>query len=137
MDLIREKLRARGYHRCHMGGDSESSSDQITTQTDARVSGGHGGAQVSGDKNTVMVVATDQGAVQQGTELARYAVQANSLNVANVLSSTQATFSGAMGALEKAYEKGRAGDQRVVSMVGLGIFGLAALALLPSLFKKG
>lgn len=125
---------------CCWLSDSESSSDQITNQTDKRISG-RDGAQVSGDGNTVLVQASDYGAVQAGTELARNALTMNTaiaaLSIDTVAADTQKTFSQALAGLGKAYETAKAGDQRIVSMVGLAVIGLAAIMVVPAIFKKG
>lgn len=49
---------------------------------------------------------------------------------------TKAVFSQAVDGLGKAYETAKAGDQRVVSMVGLAVVGLAAVFMLPMLVRK-
>ena len=120
--------------------DSESSSDQITEQTDRRISL-RDGAGVTGDNNTVLVQSSDFGAVQAGAEVARNALNLNSalavLAVDTVANNTQKTFSQALTGLGKAYETAKAGDQRIVSMVGLAVVGLAAVLMVPALFKKG
>lgn len=126
-----------------IGGDSSSSSDQTTYQIDKRVSG-RDGAQVSGDGNTVNVIASDYGAVMAGTELARSALFATALVTSDALSSNnkalttaQNVFGQAIDSVGKAYETAKAGDQRVVSMVGLAVIGLAAVMVVPALFRKG
>lgn len=107
---------------CWLGGSSSSSSDQITSQTDARVSGGHGGAQVSGDGNTVNVLATDQGAVMAGLEATRGALQ----TAERATDAMQGVFGQAVGAVEKAYAKGNAGDQRMAGFVALAAVAMVA-----------
>lgn len=49
---------------------------------------------------------------------------------------TRAVFSQAVDGLGKAYETAKAGDQRVVSMVGLAVVGLAAVFMVPMLLRK-
>jgi len=49
---------------------------------------------------------------------------------------TKAVFSQAVDGLGKAYETAKAGDQRVVSMVGLAVVGLAAVFMVPVLLRK-
>lgn len=158
MDLIREKLRARGYQRLPMGGESSSSSDQITNQQDRRVSG-RDGANVSGDNNTVLVQATDHDAVLAGAEatrnalsfadsssrtfaglalgalsasaeLERHSMDAMESTYAKALDGTKSMFGTAVSSVGEAFETAKAGDQRVVSMVGLTVVGLVAAVLL-------
>lgn len=126
---------------CYLfGGDSDSS--QTTNQFDKRVTG-RDGAQISGDGNTVSVALTDYGAVSAGFESARdstrtaAAVALASLSAGKgmfdaALSNTQKTFAGAIASVDKAYETGRAGDQRELSMVAMAAVAVVAAVALFS-----
>lgn len=142
---------------CYFGGESDSS--QTSQMVDRRVSGGHGGAQISGDDNTVTVNAIDAGAVYAGLEATRGALAFadNSAKTTAVLTlgafsamdeqqrrtldlvedvygkavaETRGTLGTAVGAIGQAFETAKAGDQRIVSMVAMAVVGLAAVALL-------
>ena len=165
MDLIRERMRARGHQRACFGGDSQSQANQSTSMTDARVTGGNGSLNISGDGNTVNTSSTDHGAVLAGADLSK-----NALNLAGAvtaiallsaeeqqrqtrqametatkqqnaiameaMSATGDAFGSALSQLDKAYETAKAGDQRVTSMVAMAVIGLAAITVLPALFGK-
>lgn len=149
--------------RFYFGGDSSSSSDQITTMTDARVTGGYGGAQISGSGNSVTVVSSDYGAIMGGVEAARGALAANTAATTAAIKSATDTstrfagaaqavfgqalaanqaitdkanssiaqaYEGALASVDRAYETSKAGDQRIVAMVGLAVVGLAAVVVI-------
>jgi hypothetical protein len=155
MNLLRERQRAYGAHRL-CGGDSDSS--QTTQQFDKRVTG-RDGAQVSGDGNTVNIMATDQGSVFAGAEAQRGAFElvkdSNRTTAAltmgvfgasaaladeslrrqsdvfgAALANTKGTFSTAIASIDKAYETAKAGDQREVSMVAMAVVGIVAAVTL-------
>jgi hypothetical protein len=143
---------------CYMGGESESSSDQTANQQDRRVSG-RDGANVSGDSNTVLVQATDHGAVLAGAEATRGAFafadsssrtfaalalgafgaaaesERHSMDAIEsvydkALAGSRSMFGTAVASVGTAFETAKAGDQRIVSIVGLAVVGLAGAALL-------
>lgn len=137
MNLLREKLRARGHHRA-CGGDSDASQTDATQ--DRKVSG-RDGAQVSGDGNTVYQVSTDHGAVLAGVEAARDSSRTGAaLALATItagkgifdsaLANTRDVFTAGLSSVDKAYETARAGDQREVSMVALAVVGIVGAVTL-------
>jgi len=109
MDLIREKLRAKGHHRAQLGGDSSSSSSQTTTNnysdnravsssdnhsTNTNMFSNNLGGSISVDRsfntgsfNTTNVSTTDAGAVSA-------AMTNNSTNTQAVLALAEKLFSG-------------------------------------------
>lgn len=110
MDLLREKLRARGHHRAQFGGDSSSASTQETnyTFTDNRAvtsvddhsthifSGNSGSGDIAVDRSfntgsfntySSSTTLTDHGAVQG-------AMQSNSQNTALLFSLADKLFTG-------------------------------------------
>lgn len=140
MNLLRERQRLTGAHRAC--GDSDSS--QTDAKQDRKVSG-RDGAQVSGDGNTVMVTATDHGAVMAGAEATRGALDlardtgrlsaALTLGVFDSATKAQGSaYQSALDAVGKAFETSKAGDQREVSMVAMAVVGVVAAV---SLFGKG
>lgn len=147
----------------YLGGKSSSSSDQLTNMTDARVTGGMGGAQISGSNNSVTVVSSDYGAIMGGVEATRGALAANTATTQAALKSVADTsnkfataaqsvfgqalaanqavteqaadgiataFDKALASVDKAYETSKAGDQRIVAMVGLAVVGLASVVVI-------
>jgi hypothetical protein len=140
MNLLREKQRCLRAHRLQgglFGGDSSSDSSQTTNQYDQRATAGQQGLAVSGSNNVVTNNTTDFGSVQAGTELARRAIAAAVLSAEDSAANTRAAFGGALDAVSKAYETSKAGDQRIVSMVGLAVVGIAAIVMVPAVFKRG
>lgn len=117
MDLLREKLRARGHHRAQFGGDSSSSSSQQTSYsyTDNRsvssvdnhstniMSGNSGSGNNSIDRSfntdsfntyNVSTTVTDHGAVAAGAAVAANAMQNNSTNTELLFKLADKLFAG-------------------------------------------
>jgi hypothetical protein len=71
VNILREKLRARGHHCAQFGGGSSSSSAQNTTQSDNRVTVGNGG--INAKDSTVQVL--DGGAISNAFSFANNSYQ--------------------------------------------------------------
>lgn len=136
MDLLREKLRARGHH-CPQISSSKSSSSTTSNQYDQRATAGAAGLAVSGSNNMVTNQVTDLGAVQAGAEMARRAIALSVVSADQSAANTRAVFSEALSSVDKAYETSKAGDQREVSMVAMAAVVMVAAVAVPALFKKG
>ena len=141
MNLLREKQRACGAHRLQGGlfggGDSNSEANQTSNQYDQRATATGSGAAVSGSNNVVTNTSTDMGAVTAGIDLARRALAVGVLSAEESAAQTRQVFNSALTEVGKAYETAKAGDQRIVSMVGLAVFGIALAVTVPAMFKKG
>lgn len=70
MNILREKLRARGHHCAQFGGGSSSSSAQTTTQQDNRVTVGNNGINATGGSNVNVL---DGGAIANSFSFANAA----------------------------------------------------------------
>ena len=125
-----------GFFLLRFGGDSSTSSK--TEVNDMRVVGGDSSTNTSvktGDRSTVNVTATDHGAVQAGMALGTQAIDAAARNAIDTMATTANMFDGAVSAVAKAYESGKAGDQVQLKYAGFVVVGLAAVLLLPRIAK--
>lgn len=138
-ELKRRCMPDRGC--CYFGGDSDSATTSTTEINDMRVVGGDNSSNTS-IKAGGNVTMTDHGAVKAGLDLGSKAIEANRQGVGTVLASANDMFTGALDAvsasnerLALAYQSGQAGDQVQLKYAGFAVVGLAAVALLPKLFK--
>lgn len=122
MDLLREKLRARGAHRACFGGDSSSASTQNTTYNYAdnravtnvssddhstNLLSGNNSSAISLDRafntnsfNTTTITATDHGAVAAGAATASAALQSNATNTELLYKLADKLFQGTSKSVE-------------------------------------
>lgn len=121
------------------GGSSSSASSSTTNNTDMRVVGGDGSSNTSAQNSgagDLTIIATDQGAVKAGMDLASQAIDANSHTTGAALDTTAQIYEGALGAVSSAnerlalaYQSGQAGDQTQLKYAGFIVVGLAAVMI--------
>ena len=92
MNLLREKLRARGHHRAMLGGGgSDSNTSSTTNQTDNRRVIGQNG--VSAENSNVNYTVTDDGAINAALTLAGNVTNTAQKNASDNLTSTTSAIS--------------------------------------------
>lgn len=112
MDLLRERLRARGQHRACFGGDSSSSSSSNTSYnySDSRsVSSIDSHDDYRQDNRSfsdssskvTTITATDHGAVAAGSALGLEALRQNSTNTAALFTVADRLFSSTKNSLDQ------------------------------------
>jgi hypothetical protein len=117
------------------GGSSSSESTNQTTNTDSRV--------VSGDNSNILnatgneinnstINVTDHGAVAGAIDLAKTSVNSNVTVTQAALGTTKEVFADALEGVQDAYSTAKAGDQKIVSIAGLAVIGIAAAALIAN-----
>ena len=112
------------------GGSSSSSSNQTTTNTDSRIVGGDASSNLSINGSSGNVInMTDNGAVNGALDLAKTSLTTSQTVASAAMGTTEKTFEGALGAVNDAYSTARAGDQKIVAIIGMAVVGLAAAAL--------
>lgn len=119
------------------GGSSSSESKSETNNIDARVVAGDSASITSAVGNTLTnssITVTDNGAVSGALDLAKTALTTNQTVSTAAMGTTKEVFADALEGVQDAYATAKAGDQKIVSIAGLAVIGIAAAALLA---KRG
>lgn len=117
------------------GGSSSSESSNQTTNTDSRVVSGDNSNILNATGNTISgstINVTDQGAVAGAIDLAKTSVNSNVTVTQAALGTTKEVFADALEGVQDAYSTAKAGDQKIVSIAGLAVIGIAAAALIAN-----
>jgi hypothetical protein len=125
--------------RLMFGGDSESVSNPITKNTDARVVGGENSsnASVNDNQGVVSITTTDHGAVDGSLRLALAGVEGANKLATQTVAANGSLLSGALKmagdqnqAFTSAVENIKTSDVRVLVIAGLAVVGLVGFQFL-------
>jgi hypothetical protein len=128
--------------RLYFGGDSSSSVENKTFNTDARIVGGDGSTNtsVNGNSGPVEITTTDHGAVSGSLQLAMRGVELAHQSEQQVLSTTGGLLEGALKnqaqqqqAFTDTVKDIKTSDVRVLVVAGLAVVAFGAIAM----FKRG
>lgn len=155
MNLLREKLRARGHHKAMMGGDGGDTThtqdtrynytdSRSVTSTDSHDNYSQDNRGYSNSGNTTTTVTSlDPGAIAAGRELGLRAIDQNSVNTAALFAASDRLFSRGAQILDanmqltaslsqtaaNAYDgaTSQATGNRTMLLVGLAVVGVVAV----------